>query len=102
MDWALTHLEGIKSNCKYQLYINQPLPPEITSDPDFINNATEADSNTTTVNDTVTSSEIFTPEFLDKVEKLACTNECFGNGICNSGKDIGIDTYGTPELSHDP
>ena len=91
MDWAITHLEGVKSHCKHQVYINQPFPPEMTSDPSFENNATESESDnnsTTNTNGTVTSSEAFTPEFLDKVEELSCTNDCFGNGVCNKGKHM--------------
>ena len=93
MDWTLTHLEEVKSNCKHQLYINQPLPPEITSDPSFMNNSTESDRKSTSVNDTVSSSQTFTPEFLEKVEKLSCTNECYGNGYCNAGKQMYTDEH---------
>ena len=95
MEWAITHLEGVTSQCKHQVYINQPLPPEMTSDPNFVNNATESDTNSTesnnnatNTNGTTSSSDVFTPEFLEKVEKLSCTNDCFGNGICNEGKHI--------------
>ena len=91
MDWALTHLEGLKLICKHQVQINQPLPPELLTDKSFIGtrNATSIPSTVSASSNVTKKSDIvFTPEFLAKLEAISCLNECSGEGNCSNGKGV--------------
>ena len=93
MEWAATHLEGVKSHCKYHVQVNQPLPPAVLADPNFQNPFNDSNENDiSTANTTVVPAthqpvvQQFSPAFLDKIKELSCLNECSGNGVCINGK----------------
>ena len=98
MEWALAHLEGVKSHCTYQVEINQPLPPDVTLAAGFIDVMNDTNVNSTDRNSSVPIKhavfEAFSPEFLAKVEALSCMNECSGNGVCTNGKTLMLFKYG--------
>ena len=90
MDWALTHLEGVKSHCSYQVEVNQPLPAEVLADPSYTDITNDTFGNNTITNVTLPPTQnvvpVFTPDFLAKIEEISCLNECNGKGICLNGK----------------
>ena len=85
MDWALTHLEGLKDICKHQVQINQPLPPDVLVEMGNITNipSTSGSGTSSTTNKT---DNVFTPEFLAKLEAISCLNECSEHGKCRNGR----------------
>ena len=87
MDWSLTHLEGLKDICNYQVQINQPLPPVVLKDKSFTDYVAEAQhNNTISITSTaMTVPKAFTPEYLRQIEAASCLNECSGKGTCNKG-----------------
>jgi hypothetical protein len=102
MDWTNIHIEGIKTQCLYNIELNQPISDsvlselnEITKDPnDFNRNNTELNSTTTTTRSPTTSHETpvqkppfkITPEMLVVVNSLSCLNDCSQHGKCKNGK----------------
>ena len=89
MDWALTHLEGLKDICKHQVQINQPLPPDVLTDKSFtdaLNDTGVNSDGTTTPSPTKPVHNAFSPEFLANLEEISCLNECSGKGNCINGK----------------
>ena len=90
MDWALTHLEGLKDICKHQVQINQPLPPEVLTDKTFTDALNDTDvnpiENTTAMVTNQPANNVFSPEFLANLEEISCLNECSGQGHCVNGK----------------
>ncbi|XP_060565970.1 uncharacterized protein LOC132724993 [Ruditapes philippinarum] len=101
MDWTNIHIEGIKTQCLYNIELNQPISDsvlselnEITKDPnDFNRNNTELNSTTTTTRSPTTSHETpvqkppfkITPEMLVVVNSLSCLNDCSQHGKCKNG-----------------
>ena len=90
MDWALTHLEGLKDICIHQVQINQPLPPDVLKEQSFTDavKETEVIASGTAPSSTTTKPvhNAFSPEFLANLEEISCLNECSGQGNCVNGR----------------
>ncbi|KAL3836562.1 hypothetical protein ACJMK2_021986, partial [Sinanodonta woodiana] len=98
MNWAPTHLDSAQKSCLYQVIVNQPLPKDILTQ--F--NVTVTQNKTEVLNNkTENGTSIYTEDFKQSVQELACPMDCSGHGNCSEGKCYCDDIFGDVDCSVD-
>lgn len=93
MEWAQTHIEAIKDNCKRHVEFNQPIPQDVLDNIQIpANNSSDDDNSSTTspvpISTTTTAAptNVFSPQLLNNIREMSCPNDCSKKGTCTNGK----------------
>ncbi|KAL3836563.1 hypothetical protein ACJMK2_021987 [Sinanodonta woodiana] len=98
MNWASTHLDSAQKSCLYQVIVNQPLPKDLLTQ--F--NVTVTKNNTEDLNNKTESvTSIYTDDFKQSVQELACPMDCSSHGNCSKGTCNCEDKFGDVDCSVD-